>query len=334
MPGLFDQPAGLLDTEYLPGGLFGGTTYTPPPTGLLDFAGQFFGGPDTALKQMLRAAEAASAAASRGDIAGAIQAHAANPFVTMLTTEGMAPARGLRAFHGSPHDFDRFDIGRIGTGEGAQVFGHGLYFAEDPRVAEAYRRALSPGRGADAVDTASRILEAAGGDKQRALEIISERRRFANVPGAQEWFDEVQRLIESDAPVRGRVYEVNIKASPDELLDWDKPLSQQPEKVRDAVHRVARDPEFGLSSISDDMRGADLRALLNSPVAVQKLREHGVKGIRYLDQRSRASGEGTRNFVVFDDRLIDIIRKYGIAGLTAGLGALAMPETGQAQEAR
>ena len=34
-------------------------------------------------------------------------------------------ARGIRAFHGSPHDFDRFDISRIGTGEGAQAYGHG-----------------------------------------------------------------------------------------------------------------------------------------------------------------------------------------------------------------
>jgi hypothetical protein len=46
---------------------------------------------------------------------------------------------GIEAYHGSPHDFDRFDIGRIGTGEGAAAFGHGLYFAGDENIARYYR---------------------------------------------------------------------------------------------------------------------------------------------------------------------------------------------------
>jgi len=41
---------------------------------------------------------------------------------------------GIKAYHSSPHDFDRFDLSKIGTGEGAQVYGHGLYFAENPKV--------------------------------------------------------------------------------------------------------------------------------------------------------------------------------------------------------
>ena len=43
---------------------------------------------------------------------------------------------GIKAYHGSPHDFDRFDLSKIGTGEGAQAYGHGLYFAENEGVAE------------------------------------------------------------------------------------------------------------------------------------------------------------------------------------------------------
>ena len=35
------------------------------------------------------------------------------------------------AWHGTPHDFDGFDLGAIGTGEGAQVHGWGLYFAQN-----------------------------------------------------------------------------------------------------------------------------------------------------------------------------------------------------------
>src|SRR5690606_14870554 len=49
---------------------------------------------------------------------------------------------GIRAYHGSPHDFDRFDMSKIGTGEGAQAYGHGLYFAEAEDVARSYRDAL------------------------------------------------------------------------------------------------------------------------------------------------------------------------------------------------
>jgi ADP-Ribosyltransferase in polyvalent proteins len=51
----------------------------------------------------------------------------------------------IKAYHGSPHDFERFDLSKIGTGEGAQAYGHGLYFAENPKVAEEYRRALAGG---------------------------------------------------------------------------------------------------------------------------------------------------------------------------------------------
>ena len=47
------------------------------------------------------------------------------------------------AWHGTPHDFDVFDLGGIGTGEGAQVHGWGLYSAQGRDVAEGYRENLS-----------------------------------------------------------------------------------------------------------------------------------------------------------------------------------------------
>ena len=54
-----------------------------------------------------------------------------------------AVVKGLRymtAWHGSPHDFDRFSTEHMGTGEGAQAFGWGLYFADRKGVAESYRK--------------------------------------------------------------------------------------------------------------------------------------------------------------------------------------------------
>lgn len=47
------------------------------------------------------------------------------------------------AYHGTPHDFDKFDISKIGTGEGAAAFGHGLYFADNENIAKIYRDNIS-----------------------------------------------------------------------------------------------------------------------------------------------------------------------------------------------
>ena len=41
---------------------------------------------------------------------------------------------GIHVYHSSPHDFDKFDLAKIGTGEGAQMYGHGIYAAENPAV--------------------------------------------------------------------------------------------------------------------------------------------------------------------------------------------------------
>ena len=45
----------------------------------------------------------------------------------------------IRAYHGSPHDFDEFSTDKIGTGEGAQAYGRGLYFAEREGTAQSYK---------------------------------------------------------------------------------------------------------------------------------------------------------------------------------------------------
>jgi hypothetical protein len=54
------------------------------------------------------------------------------------------------------------------------------------------------------------------------------------------------------------------------------------------------------------------------------LNEVGIPGIRYLDQGSRGAGEGSHNYVVFDANTMNIIRRYGLAGLMAGGGAAAL----------
>lgn len=44
----------------------------------------------------------------------------------------------ISALHASPHSFRKFDTAFMGKGEGAQAYGWGLYFAENPEVNRAY----------------------------------------------------------------------------------------------------------------------------------------------------------------------------------------------------
>ena len=53
------------------------------------------------------------------------------------------------AWHGSPHDFNEFDLGAIGTGEGNQAHGWGLYFAKDKKVSKLYKEVLSKEQGSN-----------------------------------------------------------------------------------------------------------------------------------------------------------------------------------------
>lgn len=57
-----------------------------------------------------------------------------------------------KAWHGTPYNFERFDIGKIGDGVGDQVHGWGLYFAKDRKISEAYKEVLGADAGVVIVD--------------------------------------------------------------------------------------------------------------------------------------------------------------------------------------
>jgi len=250
-------------------------------------------------------------------------------------------AGAITAFHGSPYDFDAFDITKMGTGEGAQAYGPGLYFAESEDVARNYRSALAQGMG----DGNLRAAGVADGD----LRAMRQFTQSAVDPGTAlrdwlHWIGKKETPELRDAFMRdwsgrndGRLYEVNINANLEDFLNWDAPISQQSEKVREALmpfveRRIAQMGEAGnrftLEQWMDRLRGGDVMLLdkvEDAPVS-SALIEAGVPGVRYFDQGSRAAEEGTRNYVVFDDKLIDIVRKYGVAGLA--IGAAVQSELG------
>jgi hypothetical protein len=269
------------------------------------------------------------------------------------TTLGMVG--GIKAYHGSPHSFDRFDLGKIGTGEGAQVYGHGLYFAENEGVARSYRDALAgydwnrTASGAPISSNLSRMLEdgyqaaASQGVRrptasdaafmaQRSLEA-----QKADALAAKDfdWFSQVQDhsaeldRINRDLPKpTGHMYEVDINADPERYLHWDKPLSEQSPYVQDALSKTEYLYHAERAGMKDPTGGDLVKNIVgDSPGGSDMLREAGIPGIKYLDQGSRGAGEGTHNYVVFNPETIDIIRKYGIAGLTGGGAAAAADQS-------
>jgi len=245
-------------------------------------------------------------------------------------------APGFKAYHGSPYDFSKFDTAAIGTGEGAQAYGHGLYFADSEGVARSYRDNLSAPDPQFQINKQPLLAELNRADnppdKALALETlnhapnwnagynaIANRASFdPEYAAAKRWLDANKASITvPDTPTStGHMYVVNINAPPEHFLDWDKPLSEQHPVVQKALqHPTFADPDpsqTGGQFIKSEHAAGD-------PAEVSAaLQRAGIPGIRYLDAGSRAGGEGTRNTVIFDPATIEILRKYGIAGLMAG----------------
>ncbi len=332
-------------------------------------------------------------------------------------------AQAIKAYHGSPHDYNAerliehptgvqeyivgapnvlptvpqgakvvrdFPLGRqrldkIGTGEGAQVYGHGLYSAENPAVAEEYKKNLTAsypkfthtdsdlvgGIANDRHDLPVRraeIILSPTTSKDEALRTIEEGRSYLGERGyniAKNWIDEGA----VHWPTRtGKTYEVAIHAHPDHFLDWDKPLSEQSEQVQKALEGVLPkvvptrllSGKVGLAALQPDGSAKNIFGIQadtveealkqwtgerfyntlgknlwwekaaplsqKAPAASEALKQVGIPGIKYLDQASRTAGEGTRNYVVFDDKLVDIMKKYGILAAVAGGGAASQPD--------
>ncbi|NBQ80128.1 MAG: hypothetical protein EBT99_16250, partial [Betaproteobacteria bacterium] len=249
------------------------------------------------------------------DLVGALSPFA---YASAMSKASQIPGMAeLIAYHGSPHKFKKFDASKIGTGEGAQAFGHGLYFAEAPRVASEYRKQLAgwPKEAKNIVndvaslgisdDAAREVLSLAAsvGKKEVNIDTAAKwlgyrSRELRNLPDAQRK-EILLRMSQVETP--GSLYKVDI---PDEkiaqMLDWDKPLSQQPKAVQDAINKseyALRDEAMNLYGKKDPLGSEIASAALKPQEFAEHMRELGIPGIRYLDQGSRGTGKGTSNFV-------------------------------------
>lgn len=287
-----------------------------------------------------------------------------------------------RAWVGSAADFDEFDLGYVGTGEGAQVHGYGLYTAQDRDVAEGYKERLSAllneaegdpvdynyvevirfngfryekperwdvwifERGTDDEVYVDDPAERAVLEKLNDVQDIAKTRTFfeeeleANRKGecgdtaysedtlekavamlSPENIQDENLEVSTEAPPEpeafgGTLFEVEIPED-DVLLDEQKPLAEQPEKVQEALGQIAEEvasqgdgsPGASFAESYKEMDGREIYEALvdvtGSPEdASALLNKHGVEGITY---NGRQDG---RCFVVFDDKAIEIINKF------------------------
>lgn len=281
-----------------------------------------------------------------------------------MELSGLAPLGGIAAhtvYHGSPHKFDKFDMSKIGTGEGAQAYGHGLYFAENPKVAQSYKEALSdttpvingrPRNFDDDNEFAASVLLQSKNNPDAAISFLktqlqhvkkgsdSERKLLTTI----EIIGSGKQLPKAD--YSGAFYKVDI---PDEaiprMLDWDKRMYEQNPDVLQKMPGLA-DGGKRYNQISQEMDALMWQGKLDSPEwdalkneatliretlgyapndtgeelirklggnvkAAEYLKQQGIPGIRYLDGSSRTAGEGTSNYVLFDDQMPRILEVNG-----------------------
>ena len=228
------------------------------------------------------------AAAKAPEIAGGLLQMGRN----LATPQTLNKQTGAIVYHGSPHKFDKFDSSKIGTGEGAQAYGHGLYLAENPKVATEYSKMGSAAGGP--IPSPLRFINGQevqpGTGAYKAASLldsmsVSQAKKTVNGwlqsarPDEAAYFKEVSDTlagIGSKAAVKqkppgGSLYKVDL---PDEhiakMLDWDKPLSQQHPDVQKMLEPLGYSSKAQVSKYEDDL----LSALYgDSSAPLQKIRD-------------------------------------------------------------
>ncbi len=216
------------------------------------------------------------------------------------------------AFAGSRVDYDRPSLEAIGSGEGAQAHGWGLYYALNKNVAESYRKTFI----GESMDTnlglANYYLRKNEFDVDLAIDALQEDVYNGNVSEdtAKEifeyWENTPQSELEQNARRKGQVHEVDIPENP-YLLDEQELLSKQPPFVKKALKAAAK--EIGVKWDSNHTNGKYIydnitNVLGTKKAASQLLEKHGIKGITYDGKQDG------RCFVIFNSDDVKVIQKF------------------------
>lgn len=174
----------------------------------------------------------------------------------------------IMVYHGSPHSFRRADISKIGTGEGNQAYGHGLYFAGHEPVSEWYRHQLATRQDPllrkykieDVGHVIGAHLSDAGGDAAKlAHEYAMLRDRL--IAGGEtdkatknmiKDYDQRIRYLNDPERSTGHMYQFGIDVPPEKLLDYDMPFTGQSQHVQG---RVGPEMEASVKHQVDSIKG-------------------------------------------------------------------------------
>jgi len=253
----------------------------------------------------------------------------------------LKPRKALRkeldVYHGTPHTFPaeegaplgRFRSEKIGTGEGQQAYGYGLYLAEHPDVANRYKIGLTnpalhlTQEIEDVLPNELKGKAADWADEITAGKTFSDLLATVKYPWQKTLLrqqkEPLQKLI-SRQQTGGLLYKVDLPdAKIEQMLDWDQPVNSQSKIIaklqaaaassspnaqaaRQILSRYNQAVQsFGESRIKgENFYDSFVVDVAGGPEnASQFLKSLGIPGIRYLDAKSRKAGQNTRNFVVF-----------------------------------
>lgn len=205
------------------------------------------------------------------------------------------------AWHGSPHDFDTFDLGAIGTGEGNQAHGWGLYFAKDKKVSDLYRRELSlihdVDKGTlfkvDVPDTKTMI------DEQQSLNILSKETK-QNLNAAVNALPEQAKEVFINEYTKSPLFNHYAKKEIDELGSKFDQLDTEYNLLKDKY--LDKYIEGELNTITQrtitrlaEKYNIDLKALKENPNSIKDIKnqldtmwfnaftEHGMASKKYRE---------------------------------------------------
>jgi len=270
--------------------------------------------------------------------------------------------RYIPAYHGTPHTFapepgaplGKFRTSAIGTGEGAQAYGHGLYFAGKRDVAEYYRKALArienPNKWREKPNIESFdqevnfILDDAAIISKNNAEFLKDLEALETQATSGEYeyspsevfhIKKAVSLVKSgDVELaKGSVYKVELAPKENEYLLYDKTLGEQPKGVQDKLKKFLREQEGEDTwqyRQEQDYRDITNNVLDNMPEAEisKRLKEAGIPGIKYLDGSSRSKGEGNYNYVIFDEADVTVTDKLFMPASEAGATKGKVPKSG------
>ena len=229
----------------------------------------------------------------------------------LIPPSEMQVAYSIAAYHGTPHKIKGgFQLAKVGTGEGAQAYGWGLYFAENIDVAREYQAKLSRNRFREEAALIYEDWKARNPEEASIFEDEIVAQGIQSV-STQDFGVELQDLLDgfgtTEANISsveklsnrisgvGNLYSVEIDLNENDLFDWDLPLAEQPailEKINKVLPAKDRADDFAAGQyfymwLREYKPMTGIRGMSNKE-ASEFLMSAGIKGIRYLDQGSRA----------------------------------------------